>query len=139
MLLVLAAACGGGQAPASTTQPDPRHQVVTETVVEHFDPIQFDDSGVLSPESKANLDAVATTLQGNPSIRLVEVQGRLPPDESHAIERAGRAQERAETVVAYLVGKQVDGARLVAKGYPDPVADPAGSHITLLILERVTP
>jgi outer membrane protein OmpA-like peptidoglycan-associated protein len=137
MLLVLATACSGGKGAApAAEQPDPRRTVVTDTVVEILDPIQFDDAGALLPQSTQNLDAIAETLQGNPDIRRIEVQGRLPPDESHAGEREVRALERAEIVVAYLVEKQVDAARLVAKGYADPVVDPEASHVTLIILER---
>jgi hypothetical protein len=86
-----------------------------------------------------SLDAVARSLNGNPSIRRLEVQVRLPADDALPAEREARAQHRAEIAVTYLVGREVDPARLTAKGYSDPIATPDASHVKLLILERSTP
>lgn len=91
--------------------------VVTDTDVEILDPVTFEPGkDVITPTSVPALDAVAATLQGNPTIQLVEVQ-------SHTDERGDFAfnmrltDARAHAVVSYLVAKGVDPARLIAQGY----------------------
>jgi len=74
------------------------------------------DSAEIKPESYGILDAVAATIIGNPQIIKVQVQG-------HADERASNdyniqlTQERAASVVKYLVNKGVDKSRLSSAGY----------------------
>ena len=82
-----------------------------------FDKIQFKTaSAEILPESSTILDNVATLLRDHPEIVLVEVAG-------HADERGGEqynltlTQARVESVVRALVERNVDKARLRAKGY----------------------
>ena len=50
--------------------------VVTDTSIEILDVIYFEyNSDVIKPASYPILDAVAATMQGNPSIQLIEIQG----------------------------------------------------------------
>jgi outer membrane protein OmpA-like peptidoglycan-associated protein len=80
-------------------------------------------SAQLTPAARAILDGVAQTLAANPDIK-VEVGGHTDSTGSRAT-NVRLSQARAESVMAYLVGKGVAASRLTAKGYgPDePVAD----------------
>lgn len=77
----------------------------------------------LLPASLVVLDEVADVLKADSTIR-VEIQGytdsRGPAEANLAL-----SQQRAEAVSLYLVGKGVDAAQLVAKGYGEasPIAD----------------
>ena len=97
--------------------PDRGRVVVTDTSIEILDMIYFEyDKAIIKKESYPILDAVAATLQGNPSISAVEVQG-------HTDERGNDAynldlsDRRAKAVKDYLVGKGVDEKRLTSQGY----------------------
>ena len=97
--------------------PDRGRVVVTDTSIEILDMIYFEyDKAIIKKESYPILDAVAATLQGNPSIALVEIQG-------HTDERGNDAynldlsDRRAKSVREYLIGKGVDEKRLTAQGY----------------------
>jgi outer membrane protein OmpA-like peptidoglycan-associated protein len=97
--------------------PDRGRVIVHKGKIEILDKIYFEtDKAIIKPESFPILDAIAATLQGNPQIEQVEIQG-------HADERGSPehnmelTQARAESVMQYLVNKGIDPARLTAKGY----------------------
>jgi len=97
--------------------PDRGRVVVTDTAIEILDMVYFEfNKAVIKPQSYPILDAVAATLNGNPSIELVEVQG-------HTDERGNDAynldlsDKRAHAVEKYLIDKGVDAKRLTAQGY----------------------
>ena len=97
--------------------PDRGRVVVTDTKIEILDKVYFEyNKAVIKSESFPILDAVAATLEGNPDIKLVEVQG-------HTDERGNDAynlklsDERAKAVVAYLVEKGITADRLEGQGY----------------------
>lgn len=81
------------------------------------------NSATLTRESMAVLDETAATLAKNPALK-AEVAGHTDNTGSAARNRA-LSQQRAESVVRYLVSKGVSKANLTARGYgPDqPVAD----------------
>lgn len=81
-------------------------------------------SGVIKDESFALLDEIATTLIATPKIKRVEVQGHTD-DRGRDEANQKLSQERADAVVAYLVGKGVEESRLIAKGYGEakPIED----------------
>lgn len=81
------------------------------------------NSANLTPGSAATLDAAAATLAKRGNVR-VEVAGHTDSRGSAARNRV-LSQQRAESVMRYLVSKGVDPANLTARGYgPDsPVAD----------------
>jgi len=97
--------------------PDKGRVIVHQSNIEILDKIYFEtDKAIIKPESFPILDAISGTLQGNPDIQLVEIQG-------HADERGSEehnlqlTDDRAHSVMKYLTDKGVDGARLIAKGY----------------------
>jgi OmpA-OmpF porin, OOP family len=97
--------------------PDRGRVVVTDTSIEILDVIYFEyDKAVILSKSYPILDAVAATLQGNPSIQLVEIQGHTDErgDDAYNLDLSDR---RAKAVMKYLVDKGVDPKRLTAQGY----------------------
>src|SRR5690606_27658791 len=69
----------------------------------------------LRPESSIELNKLADFLNRNPSIR-IEIGGHT---DTRGDEKANLilSQERANSVVEYLIGQGIDANRLVAKGY----------------------
>jgi OOP family OmpA-OmpF porin len=97
--------------------PDKGRVMVTSGKIEILDKVYFDTGkSTIKAVSFPILDAVAATLNGNPNIELVEIQG-------HADERGNDnanlrlTQSRVESVRDYLVKKGVDKERLQPKGY----------------------
>jgi OmpA-OmpF porin, OOP family len=127
--------------------PDRGRVVVTDTSIEILDMIYFEyDKAIIKKESYSILDAVAATLNGNPSISLIEIQG-------HTDERGNDAynldlsDRRAAAVKTYLEGKGVDGKRLTSQGYGEtqPLvreqnekAYAKNRRVAFLILKRAT-
>jgi outer membrane protein OmpA-like peptidoglycan-associated protein len=123
----------------------PGRVVVTDTTTEILDSVSFKPGTAdLEPRSAPTLDAVASTLQGNPNILEVEVQ-------SHTDERGDDgvnlklSEQRAQVVMKYLVDKGVAQARLTAQGYGEtqpidrahtPEAWAKNERIAFLILKR---
>jgi OmpA-OmpF porin, OOP family len=90
---------------------------ITDGAIEILDMVYFETAkAVIKTESYGILDAVATTLQGNPGLKLIEVQG-------HTDERGNDAynldlsDQRAHAVEKYLIDKGVEASRLTAQGY----------------------
>jgi outer membrane protein OmpA-like peptidoglycan-associated protein len=82
-----------------------------------LDKIYFaDGASTLASHQLPALDAIASTLQGNPQIRLVEVGGHA---DGRGRDRgsADLARRRAEAVVAYLTSHGVEPARLRPAAY----------------------
>ncbi len=106
--------------------PDQGSVVVLGDEVMLLEKIQFEtDSAEIKPESFPLLDKIAATLNGNPQLEYIEVQG-------HADERAADdynirlTRDRAASVVEALVNRGVAANRLRSAGYgercPDNVA-----------------
>jgi outer membrane protein OmpA-like peptidoglycan-associated protein len=88
--------------------------------------IRFDSGkDVLRPESDATLDEVAGLLRQDPALRLL-VEGHTDATNTDAY-NLDLSERRARAVVAALVKRGADGARLTAKGFGKsrPVADNA--------------
>jgi outer membrane protein OmpA-like peptidoglycan-associated protein len=97
--------------------PDRGRVTVTETSIEIIEVIYFDiNKDTIKSVSFPILDEVAATMQGNPSIQLIEVQGHTDDqgDDAYNLDLSDR---RAKSVVKYLVDKGVDPKRLTAHGY----------------------
>jgi outer membrane protein OmpA-like peptidoglycan-associated protein len=127
--------------------PDRGRVVVTDTAIEILDMVYFEyDKAVIKPISYPILDAVAATMQGNPSISLIEVQGHTDErgDDNYNLDLSDR---RAKSVKEYLVGKGVDEKRLTSQGYGEtqPIdrnhneaAWAKNRRVAFLILKRAT-
>jgi outer membrane protein OmpA-like peptidoglycan-associated protein len=145
VLGVLAAACSHAppparpvetEAPAVVQAPEPKGHVhvETDTHVEILDPIKFFvASPAIDPRSTPILDAVASTLTGNPSIKVVEVIA-YGADAVPSLQQSV-ALARAQAVVAELVARGVDQKRLRASGEAVPTPG-NGPGPTFLILKR---
>lgn len=133
--------------PSACAHPSkkPGKIVVTETKTEILDPVSFKPgTAELEPRSAPILDAVVSTLQGEPGILEVEVQ-------SHTDERGDDdvnlklSEQRAQIVMKYLAEKGVAASRLTAHGYGEtqpidraqtPAAWAKNERIVFLILKR---
>ena len=93
--------------------------VVTDTQVEILDPIRFlTGSAALDPRSTPVLDAIASTLTGNPSIKLVAIHAY---GADALVQFRGRiGAERAQVIVDQLVVRGVARNRLLAQGEARP-------------------
>jgi len=127
--------------------PDRGRVVVTETTIEILDVIYFDyNKDTIQSRSFPILDAIAATLQGNPSIQQIEIQGHTDErgDDAYNLDLSDR---RAKSVMKYLVDKGVDAKRLTAQGYGEtqPLdrahnekAWAKNRRVAFLILKRAT-
>ncbi len=97
--------------------PDQGRVVVTDTEIEILDMVYFEyNSAVIKKESYSILDALAKTLEGNPAIRLVEIQGHTDERGNDAY-NLSLSDRRAKSVLKYLVEKGIEEKRLTAQGY----------------------
>jgi outer membrane protein OmpA-like peptidoglycan-associated protein len=91
--------------------------VVTAQRIELNETVFFDSNKTtIQSKSFALLDEVATVILNNPQIKQIEVGGHtdgVGNDDKNLSLSLGRA----ESVVAYLVGRGVDKGRLTAVGY----------------------
>ncbi|MEO8703908.1 MAG: OmpA family protein [Kofleriaceae bacterium] len=97
--------------------PDRGRVIVTDTAIEILDMVYFEyNKAIIKPQSYPILDAVAATLQGNPSIQLIEVQGHTDErgDDAYNLDLSDK---RSKSVEKYLADKGVDPKRLTAQGY----------------------
>ena len=77
------------------------------------------DRATLRPESTTELDVLAKLLEENPALR-IELGSHT--DDKGADEYNQRlSEQRASSVVVYLLGKGIAPARLVAKGYGETI------------------
>ena len=97
--------------------PDKGMVVVEENQILILEKIYFEtNSAEIQQRSFPLLDAVAATLNGNPQIRLIEIQG-------HADERSSDAynikltRARAASVRTAMIDRGVDPARMRSSGY----------------------
>jgi outer membrane protein OmpA-like peptidoglycan-associated protein len=112
-----------------------------------LDKVYFEyNKAAIKSESCPILDAVAATLQGNPDIQAIEIQG-------HTDERGNPnynlrlSDDRSKSVRKYLIGKGIEASRLRAKGYGESVlidssnteeAHAKNRRVEFLIIKRAT-
>ncbi len=101
--------------------PDKGRVTVTDTNIEILDKVYFAlDSDVILEKSFGILDAVAATLEGNPDIGLIEIQGHTDQqgNDEYNLKLSDR---RAASVKRYLVEKGISEDRLTSQGYGEQV------------------
>jgi OmpA-OmpF porin, OOP family len=102
--------------------PDGR-MVVTDTQIEILPAVRFEGlTADVVPEGKKTLDAIAATLDGNPSILVVEVQGFGGDGDPKFQQVIG--EQRARAIVDYLIAHGIAPKRLRSRGIAQP---PVGS------------
>lgn len=112
-------------APVVQAPPPPERVQVTATKIDIKDKVQFQTgSAEILQVSYELLDDVAKVLQKHPEILLVQIEGHTDSVGDASYNRK-LSQQRADSVVKYLVERGVDAKRLVGKGFgPDrPVGD----------------
>jgi outer membrane protein OmpA-like peptidoglycan-associated protein len=119
---------------ATRPPPGPDRVVLLPSNIVISDKVQFQvNSADLLEVSFPLLDEVVKVMQDNPQIELVRVEGHTDstgkPDYNKTL-----SQQRAESVMKYLIAKGVPGARLTAEGFGQerPIADnsdPAGQEM----------
>lgn len=128
VVVAMVAACRSAPAPApiaTHARPEPatseprEKMIITSTTIEILHPITFlTGSPTLDPRSTRILDAIASTLTGNPSIQLVEVHAYGADTLAQFQARVGA--DRAQAIVNALVARGVDKKRLLTAGGATP-------------------
>ena len=130
--------------PVAVFEPRTGRTVITDTSMEILDPIAFvGNTAELTPGSSKILDSLAEILSGHTNILLVEVRGHSDWEEPDRQKRAELSIQRAETVVAALVSRGVDPARLQPYGASDSqlisTTDAAANRrVEIYILQRAS-
>jgi outer membrane protein OmpA-like peptidoglycan-associated protein len=97
--------------------PDRGRVVVTDTKIEILDKIYFEyDKAVIKKESYPILDAIVATMNGNPDIQLIEIQGHTDNRGSDAY-NLDLSDRRAASVRTYIADHGIDADRLTSQGY----------------------
>lgn len=92
-------------------------RVVTSTSITILDQIAFiGSSSQLDPISYPMLDAIVATLDGNPSIRVMEVV--VSGNDAPKRWQQELGDRRARMIVDYMIHRGADRARLRARGVP---------------------
>lgn len=97
--------------------PDRGRVVVTDTKIEILDKIYFEyNKATIKSQSFPILDAIVATLEGNPDIALIEIQGHTDErgSDSYNLDLSDR---RAASVKAYVTEHGVEEGRLQSQGY----------------------
>jgi outer membrane protein OmpA-like peptidoglycan-associated protein len=95
----------------------PSRVVLQATKIEILDRVYFEvDKAVIDPVSYSLLDEVVTVIQDNPRITRIRVEGHTDADGSEAY-NLKLSQDRADSVVAYLLLKGVASDRLDPVGF----------------------
>ena len=109
---------------ADRPPPGPSRVVLTASSITIADKVQFETGKAeILPPSFGLLDEVAAVMNENPQLELLQVEGHTDSTGSAAINRK-LSQDRAESVMKYLVARGVKKGRMVPKGFgPDrPIA-----------------
>lgn len=142
LIVVALGACHSTERETTPTNIDPHKPevenrgrvVVTDTDVRILPPIKFDGlTANVELAGLETLDAVAATLDGNPSILLVEVQAFGADGDPRYQQVIG--EKRAKGIVDYLIKKGVAPGRLRFQGIGKPAPGQSNQPI-FLILQR---
>ncbi len=126
--------------------PDRGRVIVTDTKIEILDKIYFEyNKATIKSQSFPILDAIVATLEGNPGISLIEIQGHTDErgSDSYNLDLSDR---RAASVRTYVTDHGIDASRLQSQGYGETQPLEARSNeaawaknrrVEFLILKRV--
>jgi outer membrane protein OmpA-like peptidoglycan-associated protein len=104
-------------AVAETSNGCPSRVYVVDGAIRITERVNFDTGrATIRPDSYGLLDDVASIIKSNPQARKIQVGGHTD-DRGDSANNQRLSQSRAEAVVAYLVGKGVNGSRLDARGF----------------------
>lgn len=125
-----AAEVSDGERPSWLDPAQRNRRVVTSTSITILDQIAFlGPTSELDPVSYPMLDAVVATLDGNPSIRVMEVV--VSGNDAPVRWQQELGDRRARMIVDYMIHRGADRARLRARGVPK-----ASQVSSFVILER---
>jgi outer membrane protein OmpA-like peptidoglycan-associated protein len=124
-------AVGCGEEPPNTPPPAPPTPPPPPPVAQPYTPlpeyitirdrIEFEtDSAVLLPQSYPIIDDVVVVLKENPQIHVVEIQGHTDTD-GDPKENLLLSENRARSVMAYIVSRGIDARRLTVRGFGDRI------------------
>jgi outer membrane protein OmpA-like peptidoglycan-associated protein len=106
----------GNGCPKKPPAPPPVATLETQEII-ISQQVQFElNTAVLRPESDPVLTEVMRVLNENPDVELIEIQGHTDETGTEELNRR-LGQERANSVLRWLVARGVARERLVAKGY----------------------
>jgi OOP family OmpA-OmpF porin len=103
---------------------DNRGCAATRPQAVRLDEVNFEfNSAILTPSASDTLRRVAEALRGEPSLR-AEIAGHTDSSGADAY-NLSLSQQRADSVLQFLVGQGIDRNRVVARGYGEtqPEAD----------------
>lgn len=107
--------------------PPPARVEVRDNKIEIREKIQFEaNKAVILPQSFGLMDEIAGTIKKFPHIKKIAIEGHASA-EGDAKHNLKLSDDRAKSVMKYLVDKGVEAARLSAQGYGSkkPIADNA--------------
>jgi OOP family OmpA-OmpF porin len=110
--------------PPPKPEPPPRVEV-RDNKIEIKEKIQFEyNKAVILPASFSLLDEIADVLKKNPHIKKVSIEGHASA-EGDAKHNLKLSDDRAKSVMKYLVDKGIEAKTLTAKGFGStkPIAD----------------
>ncbi len=122
-------AVGGHPAPvaAPAPAPDTARVAVSGNKIEINEKVQFEhDKATILPVSFGLLDEVTKVMKENPQLKKILVEGHAS-SEGDAAYNLKLSDDRAKSVMKYLVDHGIEKARLSSKGFgsSQPVADNA--------------
>jgi OOP family OmpA-OmpF porin len=111
--------------PKEEPPPPPARVEVRDNKIEIKEKIQFEyNKAVILPASFGLLDEIAGVIKKNPHLKKISIEGHASSegDPKHNLKLS---DERAKSVMKYLVDKGVEAGRLAAKGFgsQNPIAD----------------
>jgi outer membrane protein OmpA-like peptidoglycan-associated protein len=115
-------------APVATVEP-PRVELRDNRIVIH-EKVQFEwNQATILPVSFGLLDQVATVIKQNPHIKKLQVEGHASAD-GNARHNQQLSEDRARSVMKYLIDKGVAQSMLSSKGFgiDRPIADNESSQ-----------
>jgi OOP family OmpA-OmpF porin len=111
--------------PKEEPPPPPARVEVRDNKIEIKEKIQFEyNKAVILPASFGLLDEIADVIKKNGHIKKIAIEGHAS-SEGDAKHNLKLSDERAKSVMKYLVDKGTDAGRLTAKGFGSqrPIAD----------------